>query len=304
MDIYSILASKPHNPHYLIRYIKFIESCCKKNTDYKGIMEKHHICPKAKDMFPEYKCLKSNKWNLAKLTHRQHFIAHLILWKSYPTAISCLDAIWGMKCRSDGADEKVNSRIYENLKIKSSRLLSERATKYNLKRSAEGLNPFQNEEVRKKALKKSIETNKTKFQNKTHHFFNDDYKNKTLKAVIDANDRLLKSGEHHFLSEKHPMKIRSANKTHHWVGDKNPSAIQAANNAHLFQSSEYQRNLQIKRINEGTHHLLGTVSCVDKSGFFKRISKDVYYSQQGEKENWEYVHFRSKEAKTRKLKAN
>ena len=100
------------------------------------------------------------------------------------------------------------------------------------------------------------------------------------------------------------MKIRSANKTHPWIGNKNPSVIKVANNTHLFQSSEYQRNLQIKRINEGTHHLLGTVSCVDKNGSFKRISKDIYYSQSGEEENWEYVHFRSKEAKKRKLKAN
>jgi len=27
MDIYKILASKPHNPHYLNRYIRFIEWC-------------------------------------------------------------------------------------------------------------------------------------------------------------------------------------------------------------------------------------------------------------------------------------
>ena len=51
MDIYSILASKPHNPHYLNRYITFITECQLKNLNYNGYTEKHHICPKAKDMF-------------------------------------------------------------------------------------------------------------------------------------------------------------------------------------------------------------------------------------------------------------
>ena len=119
MDIYPILASKPHNLHYLNRYINFIKQCQQKNIGYEGYVENHHICPKAKDMFPEYENFRQHPWNRAVLTARQHFIAHLILWKSYPVSISCLDAIWGMKCRSDDIDEKVNSRIYENLKIKS-----------------------------------------------------------------------------------------------------------------------------------------------------------------------------------------
>ena len=61
MDIYSILSSKPHNPHYLNRYITFIEQCQQKNVDYHGYVENHHICQKADDMFPEYMIKKELK---------------------------------------------------------------------------------------------------------------------------------------------------------------------------------------------------------------------------------------------------
>jgi len=87
MDIYTILSSKPHNKHYLDRYHKFIQACCQVNSlktkEELGYTENHHICPKADDLFPNYKNFRTNKWNKAILTARQHFIAHLMLWKTY-----------------------------------------------------------------------------------------------------------------------------------------------------------------------------------------------------------------------------
>ena len=82
IDIYAILSSKPHNQHYLKRYWKFIQYCINDNkrltdSDY---IEKHHICPKAKDLFPEY---NKSAWNTVKLTANQHIIAHIMLWKAY-----------------------------------------------------------------------------------------------------------------------------------------------------------------------------------------------------------------------------
>lgn len=113
MDIYSILASKPHNPHYLKRYIKFVEQCQKKNYKSLAKTHKHHICPKAKDMFPQYSCFSKNKWNMARLTPRQHFIAHIILWKCFPRISSQRSAVWQMKHRNN---EQVNSRLYEKMR--------------------------------------------------------------------------------------------------------------------------------------------------------------------------------------------
>lgn len=112
MDIYSILSSKPHNPHYLNRYITFIQNCQHKNVEYNGFMEKHHICPKAKDMFPEYKCLRENFWNLSKLTQRQHMIAHIILHKVYPKSYSCLSSVWYM---SRGKYKSYYSSVFEKI---------------------------------------------------------------------------------------------------------------------------------------------------------------------------------------------
>ena len=94
MDIYGILLSKPHNIHHLQRYYRFIILCkehnlknrivkkSKKNPD-GYYMETHHICPKAPDLFPEYKNLRVYAWNLVNLTARQHFIAHKMLYKVY-----------------------------------------------------------------------------------------------------------------------------------------------------------------------------------------------------------------------------
>lgn len=80
-----ILSSKIHNPHYLNKYITFISNCQKQNESYTGYTERHHICPKADDMFPEFTSFANNPWNCAKLTPRQHYIAHWMLYKTFNT---------------------------------------------------------------------------------------------------------------------------------------------------------------------------------------------------------------------------
>lgn len=76
-----ILSEYPHNPLYLNRYIKFIINCKKFNIISSGIYEKHHICMKS--MFPEFASFTEFPWNCVQLTPRQHYIAHLLLWKTY-----------------------------------------------------------------------------------------------------------------------------------------------------------------------------------------------------------------------------
>ena len=125
MDIYSILSSKPHNPHYLNRYITFIEKCQQKNIGHEGYVERHHICPRAKDMFPEYEDFRLHPWNKAPLTPRQHFIAHLILWKAFPTIISTSIALKFMSDNKSRWGYFIYSKTYENLKISCLHSLSE-----------------------------------------------------------------------------------------------------------------------------------------------------------------------------------
>jgi hypothetical protein len=124
MDILTILCSKPHNFHYLSRYLKFIRTCNIANGEYT---ENHHICPKAKDLFPEY---EKSSWNIVKLTARQHFIAHHLLWKAYSNS----SMAYTFRCFTDGQISKntkrtklkITNRIYEKLKIDSSRFNSDR----------------------------------------------------------------------------------------------------------------------------------------------------------------------------------
>jgi hypothetical protein len=123
MDIYPILASKPHSEHHLNRYIRFIEQCQQNNKKSSIKTHRHHICPRAKDMFPEYESFAKNKWNMARLTPRQHFIAHIMLWKVYPNISSQFNAVWQMKHRNN---EQMNSRLYESVLLEHSRVTSAR----------------------------------------------------------------------------------------------------------------------------------------------------------------------------------
>lgn len=112
MNIYNLLASKPHNPHYLNRYIKFIRYCDTLDTK-EDDLENHHICPKSKDMFIEYRNFELNPWNRISLTKRQHFIAHHLLWKAFPESKSQMYAVWLLSGR---IDNKMYSGTYEKLK--------------------------------------------------------------------------------------------------------------------------------------------------------------------------------------------
>lgn len=121
-DIYAILESKPHNPHYLKRYWKFIQSC----DTIAGYSEKHHICPKAKDLFPEYASFKEHAWNGIRLTARQHFIAHWMLWKAYKSYSTNKAFLWMCNCidKENSDTKRINIRItsttYEKAKIEFS----------------------------------------------------------------------------------------------------------------------------------------------------------------------------------------
>jgi len=115
--IKTILASVTHNPHYLNKYINFITNCQTKNKNYTGYTERHHICPKAKDMFPEFASFTKFTWNCANLTARQHYIAHLLLYKTYPSIISQQQALFLM---SHTMGLKINSKLHDKIRLEYS----------------------------------------------------------------------------------------------------------------------------------------------------------------------------------------
>jgi len=119
MNIYEILKTKPHNEHYLKRYIHFINSCRQHNqVIVEEYTEKHHICPKSKDMFPEYANLKQFPWNECELTHRQHIIAHLILYRCFNTQSQLLSVLYtsGQKHTKKLDVKKINSKTIDKIK--------------------------------------------------------------------------------------------------------------------------------------------------------------------------------------------
>lgn len=72
---------KMRSKHYVDRYFKFIST---RNNNTEDYTEKHHILPKAKDFYPEFKCLKTHTWNVVELSAREHFIAHWMLSRAFP----------------------------------------------------------------------------------------------------------------------------------------------------------------------------------------------------------------------------
>lgn len=75
------------NQKHLNRYIQFISSRPNRKLKQKGF-HTHHIYPRSmaiKNNIEDY----DGDWNLIELTPREHFIAHMILWKcGYPEMIS------------------------------------------------------------------------------------------------------------------------------------------------------------------------------------------------------------------------
>jgi hypothetical protein len=103
------------NQHYIKRYRKFIQNI--KSSEPRiisGYTETHHILPR---------CLhgKDTKENLIKLTPREHFLAHWLLWKAYPDYFPLASAFLQMnnknpKLEFKGFQGQITSRTYQRLK--------------------------------------------------------------------------------------------------------------------------------------------------------------------------------------------
>jgi len=79
--------------------------------------ERHHI-------FPVSMGGKNSKDNLVDLTAREHLIAHMLLWRIYRNN-SMSYALWQM---SNTRGIKLNSRLYESLRLNVSELVSKQMT--------------------------------------------------------------------------------------------------------------------------------------------------------------------------------
>jgi len=126
--IEKLLKLKPHNEHYLNRYLRCIESW--KDNHYLLETESHHICPKATDLFPQYKSFRENPWNRINLTYRQHFIAHWLLWKAYGGSQTIAFAAMQNQNSSRGNIVLKSSRTFARLRKEAYTLMSEKNKGY------------------------------------------------------------------------------------------------------------------------------------------------------------------------------
>lgn len=106
--------------HFFNKYLKFIYYCQTTNKD--GYTERHHIIPKSMGGL-------DHSDNLILLTGREHFIAHVLLWKAYRNKQTNF-ALWSMKMK-EKRNFHLSSKNYEQLKIEHSTFQSERMKKNN-----------------------------------------------------------------------------------------------------------------------------------------------------------------------------
>lgn len=115
---------------------------------HEGYFEIHHILPV---------CLggSDDKSNLVMFTGREHFIAHLLLWKANPDNVSLMRAAHIMSSRWDNstvgnAGGGINSKIYEKLREEYSEAV-------RIQCSGEG-NPFYGKKHSQETLDRITET--------------------------------------------------------------------------------------------------------------------------------------------------
>jgi len=115
-DIYST----PHNTHYINRYLKFVTHIQNLGMRDLGYAENHHILPRK--MFPQYSNFRKNKWNLVRLTYREHFIAHLLLKECFfgvdkAKMIHAVNMMLKTKSKNQRRTYYKNSKYYERKRI-------------------------------------------------------------------------------------------------------------------------------------------------------------------------------------------
>ena len=106
---------------YLKHYNNLVEKAKKRALRKGEYFEKHHIVPKSEGGSNELA-------NLVKLTAREHFLAHWLLYRADPESTSRAHSFWRM-CRGRGKVLPENwivisSRVYEEARLAHSKAIS------------------------------------------------------------------------------------------------------------------------------------------------------------------------------------
>ena len=101
-------------------YFQIIET--RKYNPPTEYCEKHHIIPRSLGG-------SNAEENLVKLTAREHFVVHLLLTKMFPSDINKTAKMvrawcWMAWNKSDGREYKINSRLFEKLRVQFRNVVS------------------------------------------------------------------------------------------------------------------------------------------------------------------------------------
>lgn len=241
IDYKEILRSKPHNPHYLKKYISFIERHLNDpNDDPETFYEKHHILPKSADLFPEYSDLRIHKWNMITLPYELHVIAHLFLWRAFGG--SQRHAAWCLRTRKTKIDA-MGSRTYMFLRqeiatsnAERGRKLAEEGRHNTQLESTEGRHYWQSEEYAQKQSRRQLE----KVALGEHVFQTEENRERTR----TRHKLLVEEG-------RHPSTLAAEAGTHYWQSEEHRMKTIEKNKSEKMRNVTRERNLRLSA--EGKH---------------------------------------------------
>lgn len=209
----------PGEEPHVSRYIKFIESILLKGRPRKRLVnsgfENHHIYPSKMGGSDDI----SNRINL---TPREHYLAHLMLWKAYGGPMTT--SFWFMT--HDGFhDFKINARLFERLKLEANE--RNRETVKKKKENGTYLAPMKG--------KKLSDVTKKKLSELAKHQYQMQLLGRGLPTIIYSKEKINKAketvkqkkslglldnmGHHKPHSENTKKKLSEINKNRRWVTD-------------------------------------------------------------------------------------
>lgn len=105
----------------LDEYITFIMTIKEIKEKHKG--EIHHVLPKAKDLFPQFRLKSEAPWNQKRISSGDHLRAHYLLWRAFPNIESISYPFYRMN-KNNRLELKIEE--YEKSKEMQRKLASDR----------------------------------------------------------------------------------------------------------------------------------------------------------------------------------
>lgn len=159
-------------------YIKFLNSRKLRKLEENSVFEKHHILPKC--LFQSRK-LSEFKENIINLTPREHWIAHLILYKTFPSCFKLATAAVFMGITRN--EINFNSKKHQQLVLNWRKRVSEVMKISNLKRKED---PHYHDKLSEtiRSYYESHPETKVKISNSVKNLWkNKNYRDKTSKSI-------------------------------------------------------------------------------------------------------------------------